>query len=398
MAVFTAAMNAFLSNVPACCASIVSTFAAFAWPATSSVGASAASCASFAFDAAGGCAFLAVGESLDVALHLGERRVLARASRPAAARAAGAACRRVSGAGAGRRHRRRHRGHRRAGRRRGPVPVRRPWGLRGGGLAERRDRLDGLGGGTGFFGATAPGPKPVVVTASAEAGGLLASPSRSTWTPAALACLQPLLDELDVGLVAPRTSAQGAVDVDPRRVAGPFELRRRAGHSPRSCPAARCSASSAPRRCAGRRRAAPGTLPPLGERARSSPPGWHRLRAGQRWRDRPSPVARWSSSSVRPLPAPRPGAAPRRLAARAGLLPLPPPRPRAGRRSMRLHGLVCPSRLAACAAAPARRLAHHLVGVVGRLELEPVGGVADADTAAAAACRRPGRCAAARRG
>ena len=64
MAVFTAAMNAFLSKVPACWASIVSTFAALAWPATSSVGGSAASCASFAFDAAGGWAFLALAKPL----------------------------------------------------------------------------------------------------------------------------------------------------------------------------------------------------------------------------------------------------------------------------------------------------------------------------------------------
>jgi hypothetical protein len=47
----------------------------------------------------------------------------------------------------------------------------------------------GLGGGTGFFAATDPGPKPVVVTASAEGGGL--GPSRSTGTPAALAALRP---------------------------------------------------------------------------------------------------------------------------------------------------------------------------------------------------------------
>ena len=38
IAVFTAAMNACLSKVPACWASIESTFAALAWPATSSVG------------------------------------------------------------------------------------------------------------------------------------------------------------------------------------------------------------------------------------------------------------------------------------------------------------------------------------------------------------------------
>ena len=47
----------------------------------------------------------------------------------------------------------------------------------------------GFGGGTGFFGATWPGPKPVVVTASAEAGGR--TPSRSTGMPRFLAALSP---------------------------------------------------------------------------------------------------------------------------------------------------------------------------------------------------------------
>ena len=47
----------------------------------------------------------------------------------------------------------------------------------------------GLVGGTGFFGATEAGPKPVFVTASADGGGL--GPSSSTGTPAALARLRP---------------------------------------------------------------------------------------------------------------------------------------------------------------------------------------------------------------
>ena len=54
MAALTEAMKAFLSKVPACWASIVSALAALAWPLRSSVGASAASCASLAFEAAGG--------------------------------------------------------------------------------------------------------------------------------------------------------------------------------------------------------------------------------------------------------------------------------------------------------------------------------------------------------
>ena len=64
MAALTAAMNAFLSNEPACWASIVSTLAALACPARSSVGASAASWASLAFDAAGGCARLSLAKPL----------------------------------------------------------------------------------------------------------------------------------------------------------------------------------------------------------------------------------------------------------------------------------------------------------------------------------------------
>ena len=84
MAVFTAAMNAFLSNVPACCASIVSTFAALAWPATSSVGASGGVLRLLRLRGGRRVRLLGARESLDVALHLRERRVLARASPPAA--------------------------------------------------------------------------------------------------------------------------------------------------------------------------------------------------------------------------------------------------------------------------------------------------------------------------
>src|SRR6478672_11983956 len=50
MAALTAAMNAFLSKEPACWASIEATFASLACPVRSSDGASAASCASFAFE------------------------------------------------------------------------------------------------------------------------------------------------------------------------------------------------------------------------------------------------------------------------------------------------------------------------------------------------------------
>ncbi len=56
MAVFTASMNAFLSNDPGRWASIVSALAALACEPTSPDGGNAASWASLAFDAAGGCA------------------------------------------------------------------------------------------------------------------------------------------------------------------------------------------------------------------------------------------------------------------------------------------------------------------------------------------------------
>src|SRR5215211_393953 len=62
MAAFTAAIKAFFSKEPACWASIVSTLAALACPARSSGGASAASWASLAFEAAGGCALLVLAK------------------------------------------------------------------------------------------------------------------------------------------------------------------------------------------------------------------------------------------------------------------------------------------------------------------------------------------------
>ena len=48
----------------------------------------------------------------------------------------------------------------------------------------------GLVGGTGFFAGTDSGPKPVLVTASADGCGL--GPSRSTGTPVALAAFNPV--------------------------------------------------------------------------------------------------------------------------------------------------------------------------------------------------------------
>ena len=70
MAALTAAMKAFLSNVPGCWASIVSALAALACAPTSPAGGSAASWASFAFDAAGGCARFSLAKPLDLARDL----------------------------------------------------------------------------------------------------------------------------------------------------------------------------------------------------------------------------------------------------------------------------------------------------------------------------------------
>ena len=68
----------------------------------------------------------------------------------------------------------------------------------------------GLVGGTGFFGATEAGPKPVFVTASADAGGF--GPSSSTGTPTALARLRPFSTVSIGGFVAAHFP-QRSVDV-----------------------------------------------------------------------------------------------------------------------------------------------------------------------------------------
>ena len=84
----------------------------------------------------------------------------------------------------GARHRRRP-CRRRADHRCRPTPLR-PWHrpCRAGWTAGT-----GFAGGTAFFAGTDAGPNPVLVTASAEAGGF--GPSRSTGTPAALAAFNP---------------------------------------------------------------------------------------------------------------------------------------------------------------------------------------------------------------
>ena len=185
MAAFTAAMNAFLSNVPGCWASMVSALAAFAWPVRSSVGARAASWASLAFAAAGGCARLTLAKVLTFFVTWVNAGSLSGSTpggltggcsscSPESAAGSAAGPPPTAGAGAG-----------------GAAPGPPPAGFAPFAAALPRGLLagTGLGGGTGFLGATCPGPKPVVVTASAEAGGR--TPSRSTGTPRFFAAFSP---------------------------------------------------------------------------------------------------------------------------------------------------------------------------------------------------------------
>ena len=180
----------------------------------SPAGGSAASWASLAFDAAGGCARF----SLAVALTLPVTAVKAGSSSGRTWLGGTGGCSSASAAsGAGAvATSRRSTDHRRAGSA-APLPFppgavffapARPSGLTAGTF---------LGGGTGFFAGTAPGPKPVVVTASADAGGR--TPSRSTGTPAAFAALQALLDSVGGRFVTPQLT-QCAVDVRNRLIAG----------------------------------------------------------------------------------------------------------------------------------------------------------------------------------
>ena len=214
IAAFTAAMNAFLSNVPGCWASIVSTLAALACPARSSAGASAASWASLAFAAAGGCArfaaatpFTAPTTWLNAGSAAGRTpgggtggasswsEVSARRAADVGAAPPAAASERSAGA----------RAARRSGGPRRPPPfagfaAALPSGLTFG---------TGFGGGTGFFAGTASGPNPVRTTASADAGGFCAAPSRSTGTPAAFAAFSPFSTVSMVGS-SRRTSRRAA--------------------------------------------------------------------------------------------------------------------------------------------------------------------------------------------
>ena len=165
----------------------MSTFASLACPAMSSVGASAASWASFAFDAAGGCARLSLAKALTLPVTCLKAGSCSGAtvfgatggcnSWSADSGAAGIAVAPPPPVGAAV-----------GAAPRGPPPT--------AALARLAAALPsgltlgtGLVGGTGFFGATAAGPKPVFVTASADGGGF--GPSSSTGIPTALARLRP---------------------------------------------------------------------------------------------------------------------------------------------------------------------------------------------------------------
>src|SRR5450755_1585259 len=207
MAALTAAMNAFLSKVPGCWASMASTLAALACPATSSVGGSAASWASLTFDAAGGCAFLPLAKA--VTLPLTWSKAGSSSGLVAVGGAGGcSSLSAVNGAGTV------GAAALAAGAVVGPVPdaaalPRLPTGLAAPAPALPNGLTGGTGfaGGTGFFAATDPGPKPVFVTASANAGGF--GPSKSTGTPAALAALSPFSTASTAG-PSRRTSLRAA--------------------------------------------------------------------------------------------------------------------------------------------------------------------------------------------
>ena len=226
-------MNAFLSNEPGCWASIVSTLAALACPARSSVGASAASCASLAFDAAGGCARFAFAKPLTV---------------PVTCVNAGSSSGRAPGGGTGggqelvgRQRRRaavaaappRRRQRRPPGRRRAPAgAASAPAGF---GALRRRPCPAGSPPAPAWAAAPASsaaptsGPNPVVVTASADARRLR-PPVQVDGHPGRLRRLQPLLDGLDRRLVAAHLP-QRRVDVGDRlRARRPHPRRHQRAH------------------------------------------------------------------------------------------------------------------------------------------------------------------------
>ena len=98
-----------------------------------------------------------------------------------------------------------------------------------------------FGGGTGFFAGTAPGPKPVVFTASADAGGR--TPSRSTGTPAAFAALRPFSTVSTAG--SSRRSSRSAPSMSATACSPGNRIRPAIKALTAAFPASRCSASTA---------------------------------------------------------------------------------------------------------------------------------------------------------
>ena len=172
----------------------MSTLAALACPARSSPGATAASCASLAFAAAGGCARFAAAAPFTAPVTWANAGSAAGLT-PGGGTGGASSWSEVSGARrTSGRHRPRLPPERGPGQRRAPVAA--PFGPAAfaGFAAALPSGLTfgtGFGGGTGFFAGTASGPNPVRTTASADAGGFCAAPSRSTGTPAAFAAFSP---------------------------------------------------------------------------------------------------------------------------------------------------------------------------------------------------------------
>ena len=244
-------MNAFLSNVPGCWASIVSTLAALACPARSSAGASAASCASLAFDAAGGWARLRRSGGLHRVRDLGERLV---GRRTDAGRGDGRGEQLVVAERRGRRWwgRGRRRGRGLSGR--GALRADGLGGLRG--FRGRADLRHRLGRRHGLLGRHRLGPEPGADHGERRRGRLLRRPVQVDRHPGGLRRLQPLLDGLDGRLVVAHL-AQRRVDV--AHGLGPGDRIRPASSALTAAfPAERCSASSpggrAERRSSARRR------------------------------------------------------------------------------------------------------------------------------------------------
>ena len=214
------------------------------WPARprSSVGASAASWASLAFDAAGGCAFLPLAKPLTRAGDLGERRVLVGPD-------AGRGDRRLQQLVGGQRRRSRRRARRRPPPAAGagaapagaaPLPGRRLRRLRRG-LAQRADRRHRLGRRHRLL---RPAPTRARSRSSSPRAPTPAAcgPSRSTGTPAALAAFSPFSTVSMAG--SSRRTSRRAASMSLTASAPGDRSRAAISALTAAFPALRCSASS----------------------------------------------------------------------------------------------------------------------------------------------------------